>query len=104
MAASYGLEDYEQPFPNPKTLAEWDSIKSTKFDACIRILQHILSRDDAPLVSMTDGQLNFGEPPSTTEPVTQEAKVLIYQQFASLGPLLRKVSHLAFYHIPDTIF
>ncbi|TFK62822.1 hypothetical protein BDN72DRAFT_776663 [Pluteus cervinus] len=92
----YARYNTEDPIPKFDTLEQWRERKSTKFDACARMCQHILSRDDAPEMIFQDGDIVFPEAPPLppgTEP-QQKIKILIYQEFTSLGPLLRNVLDL----------
>jgi len=81
------LED----IPIFKLLSEWELLKSTKIDACAQLCLHFLARDDAPDPIFEDGKLTFPPMPSST-PFTQTQKILIYQEFPSLGSVLRNVS------------
>lgn len=93
MAMGYARYNLEEKIPTFKTLAEWEKKKSTKMDACARICQHLLASDDAPEIIVEDGQICI-PPLPTLEPGEshpQTLKLLISQQFPSLGGLLRNV-------------
>ena len=101
LGAGYARLDTHDPLPKFNTLEEWLPKKSTKMDACARICQHLLSRDDAPDPILENGQIIFPPPPPLQpgETPKQSVKILIYQEFPSLGPLLRNVSR----HIIDCL-
>lgn len=83
----------KEGIPKFHTLDEWEASKSTKFDVCAKLVSHLLKHDDAPEIQVTDGEVTFPKIPreSRNHP-KQETKILIYQEFPSLGPLLRNVS------------
>lgn len=89
--ARYNLEE---KIPHFRTLKEWEEKKSTKFDTCARICQHLLARDDASEIRIDEGQVTFAEsdPLQPGAAPSQTTKILISQEFPSLGPLLRNVS------------
>jgi hypothetical protein len=94
MLVGFAKRDGEE-IPTFKTLEQWDALKSTKMDACARICRHLLSRDDAPAIIFKDGEAIFPTIPPHQQSRTriyQETKILIYQEFTSLGPLLLNVS------------
>ena len=90
--ARYNLED---PIPVFKALDDWEKQKSTKIDTCARMCRHLLARDDCPEMLFENGAVTFPPIPAPNpgEQVSQDVKILIYQEFPSLGPLLRNVSH-----------
>jgi TATA-binding protein-associated factor len=94
MSVGFARLNLEEKIPTFQTLDDWYMKKSTKIDACARMCQHILSRDDAPEISIKEGTIFFPpiSDPALGETVSQETKILIYQEFPSLGPLLRNVS------------
>ncbi|KAF8881145.1 P-loop containing nucleoside triphosphate hydrolase protein [Gymnopilus junonius] len=96
MGVCFPRSDPKDPIPKFKTLQEWKAAKSTKFDTCAKLVKHLLSRDDAPEIKVQDGKVKFPRLSSAEEakPVTQKRKVLIFQEFPSLGPLLRNVLDL----------
>ena len=96
MGATYPRLSLTDPIPRFNSLEEWDSHKSTKVDICACMCRHLLSRDDAPEMSLRDGQVIFPDipPPTPGENVQKEIKILIYQEFPSFGPLLRDVRAL----------
>lgn len=80
--------------PTFTTLEQWGPVKSTKMDTCAKICQYMLIRDDVPPVTFENGQAIFPEinpipPPGGGK---KETKILIYQEFTSLIPLLRNVT------------
>ncbi|TFK58083.1 hypothetical protein BDN72DRAFT_720003, partial [Pluteus cervinus] len=106
MGGGYARYNTHDAIPKFKTMDEWVAKKSTKMDACAKICQHILSRDDAPEVITEDGCLVF--PPTPPLPPgqqpEQEAKILIYQEFSSLGPVLDLYGIKYLYIDGDTTF
>lgn len=78
----------------PKSLEEWERVKSTKIDVCARICKHLLTRDDAPDISFEDGVPVFPPIPEVQpgEVISREHRILIYQEFIAHGPLLSAVS------------
>ncbi|KAF8869441.1 P-loop containing nucleoside triphosphate hydrolase protein [Infundibulicybe gibba] len=92
MALGFAREDPNSVIPTFKTLEEWIPVKSTKIDVCAKLCKYLLSRDDAPPVTFHDGEAFFPELPST--PCTKTRRILIYQEFPSLGPLLRRILSL----------
>jgi hypothetical protein len=95
MCVGFARLKLEDPIPEFKTLEEWEEKKSTKIDICARMCRHLLSHDDAPKMVFGNGTVVFPPvPPSQPgKKVPQTVKILIYQEFPSLGPLLRNVSH-----------
>jgi hypothetical protein len=87
-------EDKNKPcIPVFKTLQQWEPVKSTKMDTCAKICRHMLTRDDVPAVIFKEGQAIFPQIPTPIPGrVKKETKILIYQEFTSLGPLLRNVT------------
>ncbi|TFK59812.1 hypothetical protein BDN72DRAFT_780239 [Pluteus cervinus] len=96
MGVGFARRHLEEPIPKFATLDAWLVQKSTKFDLCARLCKHILLRDDAPEVVFEDGGATFPDVPPLLpgETVLQETKILIYQEFPSLGGLLRNVLDL----------
>ena len=85
----------KERIPTFRTINEWEKAKSTKFDVCAKLVSHLLKHDDAPEIEVHDGKVTFPKfPPECRERPKQETKILIYQEFPSLGPLLRNVSTL----------
>ncbi|KAJ3494060.1 hypothetical protein NLJ89_g10889 [Agrocybe chaxingu] len=93
MGVGYARLSLLEPIPRFNNLLHWEEHKSTKFDICARICKHLLTRDDAPPMTFEDGKVSFPPIPSAApgEIVPQDTKILIYQEFPSLGPLLRQV-------------
>ncbi len=72
---------------------DWQNAKSTKFDVCAKLVSHLLKHDDAPEIEVHDGKVSFPKiPRESRKHPKQDTKILIYQEFPSLGPLLRNVS------------
>ena len=94
------IDDIMEDIPVFSTIAQWDLVKSTKIDTCAQICQHFLARDDALEPVFDDGQVVFPSMPDTPTS-NRTRKLLIYQEFPSLGPLLRNVS--SFIWIRDTL-
>jgi hypothetical protein len=96
MGVIYPRRSLTEKIPLFKSLEEWQSRKSTKIDTCARMCRHLLSRDDAPDMIFQDGKVIFPDVPQSPlgEKVLQDRKILIYQEFPSLGPLLRNVRGL----------
>lgn len=94
MCVGYARRNLEEEIPHFDTLEQWEAKKSTKFDLCARMCVHLLSHDQAPEIEFDEGVAVFHPvpevPPGAQAPMT--TKVLIYQEFPSLGPLLRNVS------------
>lgn len=93
MAIGYARYNLDEKIPKFESLEDWEPIKSTKMDVCARMCQHLLSRDDAPEITVENGQIVIPPLPSLQpgEPCSQTSKILISQQFPSLGGLLRNV-------------
>jgi hypothetical protein len=83
----------QSPLPIFKTLEEWEPVKSTKMDTCARICRYMLIRDNLAPVIFREGQAIFPKiPPAQPGRVKTETKILIYQEFTSLKPLLVNVT------------
>jgi hypothetical protein len=93
MCVGYARLDIAEEIPIFLTLEEWEMKKSTKFDVCARMCNHLLSRDDAPEIYVKDGVAVFPPIPDALleAPISQQLKLIIYQEFPSLGKLLRNV-------------
>ena len=92
MGVGYARSSLEDPIPSSLSSMEaWEDKKSTKFDICARMCRHLLSNDDAPPMKFDDGKVVFPEASSQSEKCTQTNKIVIYQEFPSLSPLLRAV-------------
>lgn len=93
MAIGFARLDLSKAPPKFNSLEEWERVKSTKMDTCARMVQHILSRDDAPDPIIKDGYICFPNLPPL--PVGQLPsflrKLLIYLDYVTLGPLLKNV-------------
>ncbi|KAF8808358.1 hypothetical protein BYT27DRAFT_7097080 [Phlegmacium glaucopus] len=97
MSVGFARESPDTPIPSFATLQDWEAVKSTKMDTCAQICRHLLTRDDAPPINFEEGKAIF--PPMPPSPQggkkpLQEKKILIYQEFTSLGPLLLNVLSL----------
>jgi hypothetical protein len=93
-AVSYAQENADAPIPSFKTLSEWEPVKSTKIDICVRICQHYLSRDDVPDVAFDDGEPIFPPlpPHDAQKPFTQLRKILVYSESPNMTTLIQNVS------------
>lgn len=87
------MEGDRKDIPHFKSLSEWAEHKSTKMDTLARICKHTLSSDRAPPVEFVDGQAIFPPIPRLQkgEKDTATVKIAIYQEFPSLGKVLRNV-------------
>jgi len=96
MSATYPRLSMTDKIPRFKTREDWESCKSTKVDVCARMCLHLISRDDAPRMVFEDGAVIFPEVPKPMhgERVSQELKIVIFQDFPSFGPLVRDVRTL----------
>jgi hypothetical protein len=94
MATGYAKDDPNEHIPKFNNIEEWDKCKSTKMDVCTKICQHLLTRDDALDVEFQEGVPIFPPFPDSVEgiAVPRKNRILIYQEFPSLGGLLRQVS------------
>jgi TATA-binding protein-associated factor len=61
-------------------------------DVVAKIIVHTLSSDRAPPVKFVDGVPIFPEVPALLPGEVPRNKVAVYQEFASLGRVLRNVS------------
>ena len=98
MSVGFARLNLDEEIPTFRSLEEWEGKKSTKIDTCARMCQHILTRDDAMEISIKDGAVFFPPNPELAPgaTVSRKTKILIYQEFPSLGPLLRNVSFCQF--------
>lgn len=98
MATGYAKDDPDDAIPIIKNIEEWEKCKSTKMDVCAKICQHLLTRDDAPDVEFEEGLPIFPPFPNPLEGIEapKTNRILIYQEFPSLGGLLRQVSSFGF--------
>lgn len=98
MGAIYPRLSLKEALPSFKSLEEWQAKKSTKVDICARMCLHLLSRDDAAPMIFREGTVIFPETPQPApgKVISQDTKILIYQEFPSFGPLIRTVRK-AFY-------
>lgn len=92
---NYARLRLQDPIPHFNTLEEWEAKKSTKIDTCCRMVVHFMSRDDAPEPCVENGAVVFPPipPELLNKPVVQLLRLIIHQEFSSLGPLLRNVSN-----------
>ena len=85
----------KEPIPKFLTMDDWQKAKSTKFDICAKLVSHILQHDDAPEIEVHDRKVTFPKIPcELPKHPKHNTKILIYQEFPSLGALLRNVSTL----------
>jgi hypothetical protein len=93
MGAIYPRSSLQEKIPTFSSLEEWQAKKSTKVDICARMCLHLLSRDDAAPMIFSEGTVFFPEtpPPAPGKAISQDSKILIYQEFPSFGPLVRTV-------------
>lgn len=98
-SATFARKNLDDEIPIFKTLEDWEKMKSTKVDTCARLAQHLLVRDDAPEIILENGTVMFPPFPNLNpgEIVKQETKILIYQEYPSLGSLLRNVSFISYF-------
>lgn len=88
-------DESESSVPEFTTLQQWEPVKSTKMDTCAKICQYMLTRDNLPEPIFKGGQVIFPDIPRTSPTIEKkETKILIYQEFTSLRPLLRNVTLL----------
>lgn len=91
LCIAYAREDIKDPIPHFSSIEEWEPVKSTKMQAVVDLCRHFLTRDDAPRPHVSKGVLRFPKMP-TTRTFLQTLKILIYQEYPSMSPLLRQVS------------
>ncbi|RDB15031.1 Protein CHROMATIN REMODELING 5 [Hypsizygus marmoreus] len=96
MCVGYARFDLAENIPKFHSLDEWEGKKSTKFDTCARMCRHLLTCDDAPEIIVEGGTVVYPPipPRASGASIPQETKILVYQEFPSLGPLLRNVLDL----------
>jgi len=92
-AVSYAQDNPDDPLPVFTSLSEWEPVKSTKMDVCVRICKHYLSCDDILNVEFVDGSPVFPELPPTEapKPFTANRKILIYSESPNVTTLLQNV-------------
>ncbi|TFK19678.1 hypothetical protein FA15DRAFT_601103 [Coprinopsis marcescibilis] len=90
---TFAREPSDPPCPKFNTLEEWEDRKSSKIDCLVRMVQHILTRDDMPPVTFENGVPVFDPAPGSPT-FTRDVKILIYQEFPSFIPLVRNVFEL----------
>lgn len=87
------------PIEIPASMDAWKSAKSTKLDAVVRVCVHLLSDDEAPHITPSDASMEMVIPPHVPSPDAKKTrKILVFQDFRSMTPLLVAVSTL---HIED---
>ena len=94
MAVGYAKDSQDEEIPVFRTLEEWEKKKSTKMDTCAQMCQYLLQRDDAAEIAFKNGKPIFSPlPPLPNQEhlPSQGTRILIYQEFPSLGRLLRNV-------------
>ncbi|TFK17447.1 hypothetical protein FA15DRAFT_605046 [Coprinopsis marcescibilis] len=90
MGVSFARETANASIPLFTSIADWEEKKSTKIDCLVRMVQHILLRDDMPPIEFVDGAPVFGPAPSSPT-FTRDIKVLVYQEFPAFMGLVRSV-------------
>ncbi|KAJ8690094.1 hypothetical protein PTI98_012931 [Pleurotus ostreatus] len=78
------------PIPHFNSLEEWQPMKSTKIQSAVDLCVHFLASDEAGMPYVLDGVLVLPPMPDEATPSRQN-KILIYQEYPSLGPLLRNI-------------
>lgn len=93
MGVGFARLSLTETIPRFNHLSEWEQHKSTKFDICAQMCRHLLSRDDAPEMLFENGTVIFPAVPDPQpgEVISRTTKILIYQEFPFLGPLLHNV-------------
>ncbi|KIJ34384.1 hypothetical protein M422DRAFT_263522 [Sphaerobolus stellatus SS14] len=96
LSMGYAMDRIEDELPTFNTLEEWEAKKSTKFDICARLCKYILSHDGVPLPHFVDGQVEFPliPEPDLSHPIMHKSKILIFQEFPSLGKILQNLLDL----------
>ncbi|KAF9523073.1 P-loop containing nucleoside triphosphate hydrolase protein, partial [Crepidotus variabilis] len=96
MGVGYARKDLKDPIPSFKTLKGWRKRKSTKIDSCARICKYLTSSDRAGTPRVEEGAIVFPPVPPLAPGLAEKKtnKILIYQEFPSLGPLLRNILSL----------
>jgi hypothetical protein len=99
LGATYPRLNLTDKIPRFKTMDEWQKAKSTKVDTLARMCLHLLSRDDAPPMVFEDGGVVFPPvaAPAPHELISQDRKIIIYQEFPSFGPMVRDVRSLSLF-------
>jgi len=97
MGTAYALEPDAQYTPFT-SLDAWSNAKSTKMDIAAKIIAYLLTRDDAPDVTFSNGAAIFSPFPQLADghAITQENKVVLYLEFPSLGHIMRNVSYFRY--------
>ncbi|KAJ3548525.1 hypothetical protein NMY22_g1227 [Coprinellus aureogranulatus] len=97
MGVSFAREQSEDAnggdIPRFDSLDSWYPVMSTKMDTCARLVQHVLSRDDAAQVEFEGGCGVFPLPADVDpqSPHVRTNKVIIYQEFPLFRPLLQNI-------------
>lgn len=82
---------WEGSAPKISSSRDWAVCRSTKMEVTARIIQHHLTRDDAPPVAFENGFPVF--PLFSPSPIfTRTMKIVIFQLFPSLREPLAQVS------------
>lgn len=95
MAVGYAIAS-GSVIPYFNSLEEWEAAKSTKMDIVAKIIKHTLSSDQALPVTFIDGQPIFTPIPPLAAGEVPSNKVVVFQEFPSLGRVLRNVRLLIF--------
>jgi SNF2 family DNA or RNA helicase len=78
----------------PKTMEEWETMKSTKLDLVAKLAKYLLSDDNCPK-NFLDENGEFTIPVYVAPAGAKKTdKILIFQEYMSLTPLLKRVSKL----------
>ena len=91
MAVGYAQET-KSAIPHFNTLDEWNKAKSTKMDVVAQIIRHTLSSDAAPPAHFLNGAPVFPPVPPIKPGEAPANKIVVFQDFPSLGHVLRNVS------------
>ncbi|KAF9534095.1 hypothetical protein CPB83DRAFT_757111, partial [Crepidotus variabilis] len=95
MGASWPRMTQTDDIPTFKSLEEWNQKGSIKYTVAAELIRHYLSRDDVEDVIFSNGQAVFPQPTDAASSTpSQNNKILVYQEFTSLGPLFRNVLDL----------
>jgi hypothetical protein len=95
MGVTFAREDPDDPIPVFKTREEWEQQKSTKINTAVLVTEYFLQRDDVSPVEFQGGGPLFPALPSTPH-FTRDVKVMVYQEWPSYTPLVRRVSLVLF--------
>lgn len=93
LATGFARIDLSENIPTFETLEQWRELKSTKVDTVALACVHLLSSDSAPRIYVENDVAIFPPIPPRLDGKehTKTNKILIYQEFPSMTPLLRNV-------------